>query len=118
MQHLKNIFYLGIKEIIELFRDKCMLILILYTFSLGVYISATGTPDAVLKAPIAIVDEDCTQLSKRISDAFLPPLFTMPSFVPLEKIDPGMDCGEYTFVLVIPAEFQKNTLSGKMPELQ
>jgi len=118
MQHLRNIYHLGIKEFIELMRDTCMIILIIYSFTLGVYVAATGTPDSVQRAPIAIVDEDGTQLSKRLSDAMLPPLFRPPFIVGLDEIDPGMDTGKYTFALVIPADFQKDTLSGKKPELQ
>jgi len=117
-QHLKNIYYLGIKEIIELARDKCMMILILYAFSLGIYISAIGSPEPVCRAPICVVDEDNTQLSKRITDALLPPLFQPPQMVAMKDVDPGLDGSLYTFALVIPADFQKDVLSGKMPELQ
>jgi len=118
MQHIRNIFHLGVKELIELGRDGVMLVLILYTFTAGVYITAKGTPDAVQRGSIAIVDEDQTQLSQRIFDAFLPPMFLPAQKIRLEEVDPGMDRADYTFVLVIPSQFQHDVLTGKQPEIQ
>lgn len=117
-QKLRNIFYLGIKELRGLLRDRLMLFLIVYSFSLGVYISAKAAPESITNAAIAIVDEDHSQLSNRITDSFLPPMFLKPHLISLPQIDPAMDEGKYTFVLVIPTEFQKNLLSGHDPALQ
>jgi len=36
----------------------------------------------------------------------------------MDEIDPGLDAGEYTFVLDIPPDFQKDVLAGKHPALQ
>ncbi len=116
-QHIRNIFHLGVKEIIELAQDKCMIILIIYAFTLGVLVTANGTPDSVTNAPIAVVDDDHTQISKRITDAFLEPIFMPPKTTTMAKADPGMDSGEFTFTVMIPPEFQKRLLSGKKPEI-
>ena len=118
MYTLKNIFYLGLKELQGLFRDHLMVGLIIYSFSLGVYVAYQATPDSLTHAAIAIVDEDNSQLSKRLADAFYPPMFTTPKELTLSEIDRGMDRGEFTFVLVIPPDFQKDVIAGKTPELQ
>lgn len=118
MYTLKNIFYLGLKELQGLFRDHLMVGLIIYSFSLGVYVAYQATPDSLTHAAIAIVDEDNSQLSKRLADAFYPPMFTVPKELTLSEIDRGMDRGEFTFVLVIPPDFQKDVIAGKRPELQ
>ncbi len=118
MQHIKNIFYLGVKELIELFKDPLMVILIVYSFTLGVYVASKGMPDSIQNGAIAIVDEDGTQLSKRISDAFVPPMFRMPEKITRQEIDPAMDQGIYTFVLVIPSSFEKDLIGGRQPEIQ
>ncbi|MCQ2377667.1 MAG: ABC transporter permease [Victivallaceae bacterium] len=117
-QHLKNIFHLGIKEIIELGRDGMMVLLIVLTFSLGVMVTAKGEPESVQRASIAIVDEDHSELSERISEAFLPPLFLKPVRATMQEIDVGMDNDKYTFSLIIPSNYQRNVASGKNPELQ
>ena len=118
MYTLKNIFYLGLKELQGLFRDHLLIGLIIYSFSLGVYVAYQATPDSLTRAAIAIVDEDNSQLSKRLTDAFYPPMFTIPKEITLPEIDPAMDRGEFTFVLVIPPDFQKNVIAGRTPELQ
>ena len=70
MQKIKNIVQLGFKELRGLMRDPLLLGLILYTFTVGVYVAATATPDSISNAALAIVDEDNSQLSQRIADAF------------------------------------------------
>ncbi len=118
MYTLKNIFRLGVKELQGLFRDYLLIGLIIYSFSVGVYVSYQATPDSLTHAAIAVVDEDNSQLSKRISDAFFPPMFTAPVSISRPEIDPMMDEGIYTFVLVIPPRFQKDVIAGRDPELQ
>ena len=117
-QTLKNIFFLGVKELRGLFRDYMLLILIIYSFSLGIYITGNATKDTITNAAIAIVDEDHSQLSERIFDAFFPPMFRHAHEIKLEDIDPAMDAGKYTFVLVIPSEFEKDVLAGSKPAIQ
>ena len=73
MRHLQNIYRLGIKEIWSLLRDPMMLVLIIYVFTVSVYTAATAMPETLANAPIAIVDEDESQLSSRIVSAFYPP---------------------------------------------
>ena len=46
MRTLSNILQLGIKELRSLYRDPALLLLILYVFTLGIYSSATGVPEA------------------------------------------------------------------------
>ena len=112
-QKIRNIFQLGIKEIRGLFRDPLMLVLIVYSFTVSVYLSAKSSPDAISNAAIAIVDEDQSQLSRRISDAFLPPLFAKPEYLKSSDIDDVMDKGRYTFIVVIPSGFQQKVLANK-----
>lgn len=118
MYTLKNIFRLGVKELQGLFRDYLLIGLIVYSFSLGVYVSYQATPDSITHAAIAIVDEDQSQLSKHIADAFFPPMFLRPVSITRPEIDRTMDEGTYTFVLVIPPSFQKDVLGSKDPEIQ
>lgn len=58
MRHLRNIFNLGIKELRSLLGDKAMLTLIVFSFTVSVYSSATVTPGSLNLAPIAIADMD------------------------------------------------------------
>lgn len=118
MKKLANIFNLGIKEFRSLGRDYAMLILIAWAFTLGVYSSATGVPETLHHAPIAIVDEDQSQLSTRIVNAFQPPYFRPPQMIGHAQMDLGMDVGLYTFTLDIPPDFQRDVLAGRQPAIQ
>ncbi|MBN9426717.1 MAG: ABC transporter permease, partial [Burkholderiales bacterium] len=118
MRRLANIYRLGVKELWSLWRDPTMLVLILYTFTVAIYTSATAMPETLQKAPIAIVDEDGSPLSTRIISAFYPPQFMAPQLITLAEMDPGMDAGRFTFVLNIPPGFQRDVLAGKPAEIQ
>ncbi len=114
----KNVFRLGVKELWSLVRDPIMLVLIAYTFTLSIYVAATAMPESLHNAPIAIVDEDGSPLSARIVASFYPPHFKTPVMISLADIDPGMDKGQYTFVLDIPPGFQRDVLAGRVPAIQ
>jgi ABC-2 type transport system permease protein len=118
MRALSSIYRLGMKELWSLWRDPVMLVLIVFTFTGVVYTSAKAMPESLHMASIAIVDEDRSPLSQRIVDAFYPPQFAPPVLIDSTQIDPGLDAGRYTFVLRIPANFQRDVVRGRGPELQ
>ena len=81
---VSNIFRLGLKELRSLYADPVLLILMLYTFTVAIYEVAQNVRMEVEDAAIAIVDEDHSQLSHRLADAFL-----MPQFKPAVEIPAG-----------------------------
>lgn len=118
MRHLANIYRLGVKELWSLARDPMMLILILVSFTLMIYTAATAVPETLHNAPIAVVDEDVSPLSARITSAFYPPHFTPPEVTTSAEADAGMDAGRYTFSVNIPPNFQRDVLAGRPAEIQ
>ena len=118
MQQLSNIYYLGVKELWSLARDPMMLALIVFTFTVSIYTSATSVPDSLYMATMAVVDEDDSPLSLRLLSAFYPPHFMSPAIINLNEMDMGMDMGHYTFVLNIPPHFQRDVIAGHSPALQ
>lgn len=113
-----KVWRLGIKEWWSLARDPVLLGLIVYTFTLAVYVAATAQPDTLSRAALAIVDEDQSPLSLRIRNAYVPPQFVLPELVDLDQADERLDRGDATFVLVIPAGFQRRVLAGRAASLQ
>lgn len=113
-----NIVHLGIKELRSLLRDPMMLFLIVWVFSFAIYVAATAMPETLHKAPISIVDEDRSQLSQRIADAFYPPFFMTPELITQAETDARMDAGLDTFSLTIPPGFQRDVLAGREPAIQ
>jgi len=115
---LDHVYRLGVKELWGLWRDPMMLVLVVFLFTIAVYTAATVAPETLHKAPIAIVDEDRSPLSQRIVDAFYPPQFLPSVLTSLERVDQGLDAGEFTFALVIPAGFERDVLARRQPAIQ
>ena len=118
MRQLRNIFNLGIKELRSLLGDKAMLTLIVFSFTVSVYSSATVTPGSLNLAPIAIADMDQSQLSNRIVNSFYRPWFLPPEMITADEMDAGLDAGRYTFAINIPPNFQRDVLAGRQPDIQ
>ncbi len=112
------VLQLAVKELRSLWRDRLLLVFVVWAFSGAIYTAATATPDRLVRAPIGVVDEDQTVLSQRIVSAFYPPDFLTPDLISLGEMDAGLDTGRYSFVLDIPPGFQRDVLAGRHPALQ
>ena len=118
MGALLNIFWLGIKELRSLVSDKVMLLFVIYAFTFAIYVQATGTSNEVNNASIAFVDEDHSDLSGELLNAFYPPRFQVPEKINSAEIEPSMDRGLFMFVVVIPPRFEEDFRFGRNPEIQ
>ncbi len=118
MPNIKHIYHLGIKELWSLVRDPILVLVVVFMFTGQIFIAATALPETLNKVPIAIVDEDASQLSAAIVSAFYPPRFQIPGLVSMSEVDPGMDSGTYTFAIVIPPDFERDVRAGRSPALQ
>lgn len=117
MRTLKNIWELGLKELIGLLRNPLMLVLIFYSFTISIHESATSTTDTINEVAIAIVDEDDSALSRRIRDAFLPPHFKPAEIIQSYEADQALNEGKYTFVLVLPLNMERDILASRQPSV-
>jgi ABC-2 type transport system permease protein len=116
---LEHVYRLGIKELYSLKRDPVMIFLILYTFTFAIYTVATGVRTEVRNASIAFVDEDGSELSRKLRDAFMRPYFKTAALLgSTADIDRAMDQGRYTFIVVIPSRFQADVTAGRQPTIQ
>jgi len=118
MRSLSNIFWLGTKELRSFFSDWVLLGFVIYSFSLAVISQAQSNSQELYHASIAIVDEDHSELSRRIGHAFLLPYFKVPAAVAQADVEHLMNAGKYTFILDIPPNFQRDVLAGRQPGLQ
>jgi ABC-2 type transport system permease protein len=118
MRQLSNIFWLGTKELRSFFSDWVLLGFVIYSFSLAVISQAQSNSQELYHASIAMVDEDHSELSRRITHAFLMPYFKPPVLVAQADVDHLMNGSAYTFVIDIPPNFQRDLLAGRQPGLQ
>jgi ABC-2 type transport system permease protein len=118
MQKIANIYWLGVKELRSFLHDFVLLGLVAYAFSLAVILQARSNSQELHNASIAIVDEDHSELSRRITHAFFPPLYQVPKLIAERDIIPAMNGGRFTFVIDIPPNFERYVLGGRQPGLQ
>lgn len=118
MKQLKHIAHLGIKELLSLARDPVLLFLIVYCFTFSVYTPAKSAVMDVINASVAVVDEDDSELSRRIRAALLPPYFLPAALLDFSDINRAMNAGRYTFVVNLPSKFQQDVQKNATPTVE
>ena len=116
--HLANIYHLFIKELRSIRHDPIVLAVMAYSFTIAIYAVATGATTEATNLSVAIVDEDHSDLSRRIADGLTPPTFKPPVQISAPEIDPAMNSQRFIFVIEIPPKFQEDVLAGRRPTIQ
>src|SRR6516164_4978686 len=116
--HLANIYRLMIKELRSIRSDPIMLALVAYSFTVAIYAVATGASTEATDLSVGIVDEDHSDLSRRIADGLTPPTFKPAVEIAATEIDASMDSERFIFVIEIPPKFQQDILAGRQPSVQ
>ena len=116
--HVANIYRLTIKELRSIRSDPIMLALIAYSFTFAIYAAATGASTEATNLSVGIVDEDRSDLSRRIADGLTPPTFKPAVEIAATEIDPGMNSQRFMYVIEIPPKFQADILAGRQPSVQ
>jgi ABC-2 type transport system permease protein len=116
--HATNIFHLVIKELRSIRADPVMLVLLIYSFSLSVYTVATGAVTDATNLSVGVVDEDGSDLSRRIAEGLRRPTFQPPVHITASEIDPMMDKGKLLFVVEIPPNFQAEIRAQRQTGIQ
>ncbi len=117
-QSLRNIFRLGVKELISLRRDPVLLIFVMYAMTLQIIIAGEGLSFQIRNASIGVVDEDHTSVSRSIKAAFRAPYFRPAKPHTFSGIEESLETGQYDFIVVVPRDFQSDLLSGDYPQVQ
>ncbi len=118
MNTIANIFWLGTKELRSVLRDYVLMGFVVYAFSLQIMAQANSYSQEVHNAAVGLVDEDHSELSRRIAGAFLPPYFQHARAITEREIIPQMNAGNFTFVVDIPPNFERDVLGGRNPAIQ
>ena len=87
-------------------------------FRLPIIAQAQSNSQEVHNASVAIVDEDHSELSRRIAHAFLPPYFQPAAADRRARHRAADERGEYTFVIDIPPNFERDVLGRRSPAIQ
>ena len=117
-RHLANIYRLMIKELRGIRSDPIMLALVAYSFTLAIYAVATGASTEATNLSVAIVDEDRSDLSRRIADGLTPPTFQPAVEISAREMDAAMDSARFLYVIEFPPKFEADILAGRQPTVQ
>ena len=116
--HLANIYRLMIKELRSFRSDPIMLALVAYSFTVAIYAAATGASTEATNLSIGIVDEDHSDLSRRIADGLTPPTFQPAIQLAATELDAAMNSQRVIFAIEIPPKFEADILAGREPTVQ
>jgi ABC-2 type transport system permease protein len=116
--HLTNIYRLMIKELRSFRSDPIMLALVAYSFSIAIYAAATGASTEATNLTVGILDEDRSDLSRRITDGLTPPTFKRTIELTAGQVDPEMNSQRVLFVIEIPPKFESDILAGRQPTVE
>jgi ABC-2 type transport system permease protein len=117
-RHLANIYLLIIKELRGIRADPILLALIGYAFTIAIYAVATGASTEAKNLSVGIVDEDRSDLTRRIADGLTPPTFKPAVAIYATEIERSMNEQRFIFVIEFPPKFQEDVLSGRQPTVQ
>jgi hypothetical protein len=76
------------------------LALVAYSFTIAIYAAATGASTEATNLSVAIVDEDHSDLSRRIADGLTPPTFKPAVQIAATEIDPAMNSQRFIYVVL------------------
>lgn len=102
------------KECLQLFRDKILLIVLIYAFTAIVYTGGKGVSLEVRNFPTIIQDQSKSAKSRELISRFRPPYFKILGFVESEKdIERWFQEGKAYMVIVIPPDFERKVEEGR-----
>jgi ABC-2 type transport system permease protein len=118
MPSFSNIFWLGTKERRSFSHDVVLVVFVIWAFSFAIYTQANSTSQELHNASVGYVDEDNSELSRRILHAFLSPYFKPPQPIAMADVDHLMNTSSFTFIIDIPPHFERDVLAGRQPAIQ
>jgi ABC-2 type transport system permease protein len=118
VDHVVNTMRLVVKELRSIRADPTMLVLVVYAFSISVNTVATGAVTEATNLSVGIVDEDGSDLSRRIAEGLRRPTFQPPVQITASQIDPMMDQGKLLFVVEIPPNFEADIRAQRKTGIQ
>ena len=107
-----------IKELRSFRSDPVMLALVAYSFTIAIYAAATGASTEATNLSVAIVDEDHSDLSRRIADGLTPPTFKPAVQIAATEIDAAMDSQRVIYAIEFPPKFEADVLAGRQTTVQ
>jgi ABC-2 type transport system permease protein len=96
------------KEFAQIFRDRALIIILLWAFTAAVYTSGRGRSTEVTNVPTAVFDLSRSPASREFLSHLQPPYFKTVAYLAREaEVSQWLDSGKASIVVVIPPDFQR-----------
>ncbi len=116
---LDRMVAMTVKELKQLSRDPILLIVIVYFFTVDIYVAGSGIQMDLKQAAIVVLDHDHSAASRDLIYRFRPPYFDLKGEISSEhEARELLDRGDVLAVLDIPADFQRDLMRGKNVSVQ
>jgi ABC-2 type transport system permease protein len=107
------------KEFAQIFRDRALVIILLWAFTAAIYTSGHGRSTDVTNVPTAVFDLSRSPASREFLSHLQPPYFKMVGYLSRESdITEWLDRGKASMVVVVPPDFQRKVAGGGQASIQ
>ncbi|MGK2912897.1 MAG: ABC transporter permease [Porticoccaceae bacterium] len=109
-----------LKDVIQFARDKTILAVIFWMYTLEVLICGYAMTFEVRDLPVAVIDHDHSVISRNLVDKFeLSEAFEIFGAAKnQEEAESWMRSGKVSYLLVIPNQFEQDIARGRNPQIQ
>jgi ABC-2 type transport system permease protein len=107
------------KEYLQFFRDRSLIYIVLYVFTIEIYMAGTGFNIEVKNYPTAILDRDRTQWSVQLAEKFRLPHFRVTENLTTDaQMVDLLNQGDVSLVVVIPHGFARSLMENNQASIQ
>ncbi len=116
---LRRLWVLTVKELLQLLRDRVLLIATIYLFTLDIFLAASGVKLTLHNTTFAAFDNDRSLSSRELISRFRAPYFDFQGFLKgPDKVFSAFDRGKIMAFLDIPDGFEQALKSGRQTKVQ
>jgi len=107
------------KEFAQIFRDRALVIILLWAFTAAIYTSGHGHSAEVTNMPAAVYDLSRSAASREFLSRLQPPYFKTVAYLDAESdIERWLDSGKASLVIVIPPDFERRLHGAGQAQIQ
>jgi ABC-2 type transport system permease protein len=109
-----RLFSLLKKEFLQFFRDRVLIFILIYAFTIVVYTGGRGISLEVKRFPVIIQDQSNSRASREFIAKIRLPYFKILGFVNSDKeLIEWLDRGKASMAIIIPPDFERKLKKGK-----
>ncbi|WP_022852651.1 ABC transporter permease [Thermodesulfatator atlanticus] len=118
MKTLNRIKVLLVKELLQLLRDKVLVIATIYLFTVDIFLAASGVNLTLNRVSFKTLDFDKTSVSRDLIDRFRPPYFEYRGEVPRRvQAEELLEQGKILAYLEIPDGFEQSLKTNQKTQV-